>query len=497
MYLCKRTTLWTVPKPHDFIPRTVSAKIILQTVTSIAVLLAATILALTLGTRIIIREEVERQVSQALDGITYRLDNTLLGVEQTAAILEAQIPDSLGNPPGLFKLTRKALEANPNISGCAIALNPEHYTVQGKPFMAYTHKVRQNIVTSQTFTSTPFTEQLWYRNTLMTGVPSWNGALKNEDTETEPIITFDVPFFSDSTSAGVLGLDISLSVLTEIAQNYKTSTNSYITLLDKNGSFIVHPDSTKLLHMSSLAQLKGAENPVVMEALQSMVDGETGSRKFTLGSTPYYIAYAPFRLSAAPGRQVSPLGWSIAVIYPENDLFQEFDPYFVHTIMMIVAGILLLIAGGILVSRYSLKPLRKLAYVTRIISKGNYTLPGFETTRSDEVGRLQSQYNKMLHSVADHMEQLQSLSQKENAHQAALSETFARTKEIKKQREVFFGNMTHQMVDVTAKIQSSVDRLSGSDGNMEDNDRHQVLDNIERDGHRVAEILNDMLNAKD
>ena len=178
-------------------------------------------------------------------------------------------------------------------------------------------------------------------------------------------------------------------------------------------------------------------------------------------------------------------------------MFQEFDPYFVHTIMMIVAGILLLIAGGILVSRYSLKPLRKLAYVTRIISKGNYTLPGFETTRSDEVGRLQSQYNKMLHSVADHMEQLQSLSQKENAHQAALSETFARTKEIKKQREVFFGNMTHQMVDVTAKIQSSVDRLSGSDGNMEDNDRHQVLDNIERDGHRVAEILNDMLNAKD
>ena len=477
-----------MPKTRDIIPRTESAKIIVQTVSFITVLLIASILAMTLGTRRISREETTRQVSQTLDGVAYRIDNTLVGVEQTAAIIKADIPKHLGSPKELFKLSRKALEANPDISGCAIALNPDYYTEKGTPFMAYVHRDNKAIVSARSFTSTPFTEQDWYRKPLTEGVSSWTGPLKNEQTETEPIISYDIPIMADGTVIGVLGLDISLGVLTGIAQNYRTSTNSYITLLNRDGSFIVHPDSTKLLHMESLAQLQDTENPVVLEAMQSMVAGESGNRRFTLDSTPYYTAFEPFR----PSAQTDSLDWSIAVICPENELFNEFDPGFLHTIIMIIAGVLLLFAGGVTVSRLSLRPLRKLAYMTRIISKGNYRLPGFETSRSDEVGRLQSQYNKMLHSVSDHMEQLQTLSHIEAEHQKALTETYSKTKEIKELKGAFFGNMTHQMTDVSAEIQDDVDKLCKSTGTI---DEH-LLDDIETKGHKVTEILNDMLTAK-
>ena len=443
---------------------------------------------MTLGTRKISREETRRQVSQTLDGVAYRIDNTLVGVEQTAAIIKADIPNHLGSPEELFKLSRKALEANPDISGCAIALNPDRFPEYGKPFMAYVHRDNKAIVSAISFTSAPFTEQDWYRKPLAEGVPSWVGPLKNEHTETEPLISYDVPIVAGGSTVGVLGLDISLSLLTETAQNFKTSTNSYITLLSRNGSFIVHPDSTKLLHMESLAQLQDTENPVVMEILQSMVSGESGSRRFTLGSTPYYTAFEPFRKSTG----TDSLGWSIAVIYPEKELFNIFDPGFLHTTIMTIAGVLLLLAGGVTVSRFSLRPLRKLAYMTRIISKGNYSLPGFETSRSDEVGRLQSQYITMLHSVSDNMEQLQTLSHIEAKHQKALTETYAKTKEIKELKGVFFSNMTHQMADVSAEIQDDVDKLCKSAGAIDE----RLLDDIETKGHRVTEILNDMLTAK-
>ena len=483
-------------KPRDFIPRTVSARIILQTVLAIALLLIPTILAMVIGTRVIAREEVGQQVDQALDGIAYRIDNSLLEVEQTAAMVLGDIPSSPDNPQEVYEFCRNVLEDNPSIEGCAVALNPDYYAFRGKPFMAYVHRENEELIYSDSFTSLPYTQQEWYEKPLLEGVASWVGPLKNKETEAEPLLSYDVPLVRDGSIVGVLGIDLSLSVLTRIAQDYKTSSHSYITLLDKDGSYIVHPDSTRLLHMDSLAQLRETEDPAVMEALQEMVEGKSGRREFTLDSSRYQMAYMPFRQSTYPGRQESNLGWSVAVIYPENELYHEFDPGFRLSVIMTIIGLVLLLAGATAIPRISLKPLRKLAYVTRIISKGNYRLPGFETSRTDEVGRLQTQYNKMLHAVADHMEQLQNLSQKETLHQEALARTYAQTKEIQKHKTMFFGNMTHQMADVTAEIQGSVDKLYESGADMSKEETMKELDRIEQNGNKVTEILNDMLHAK-
>ena len=102
-----------MPKPRDFIPRTLSARIILQTVSSITLLLIPTILAMVIGTRLVIREEVGREVDHALDGIAYRIDNTLLGIEQTSAIIQQDVPRYLDQPQELYELCRKVLEADP------------------------------------------------------------------------------------------------------------------------------------------------------------------------------------------------------------------------------------------------------------------------------------------------------------------------------------------------------------------------------------------------
>ncbi len=273
-----------------FIPKYLSARIVLQAIFAFALLLIPATHAIIKGTRDIAKEEVGQQVGQALDGIAYRIDNTLLSVEQTATMIQGDIPNHLNNPQELYKLCRSVLEANPSIQGCAIALNPDHYPSREKPFMAYMHRAHEEIVSSETFTSLPFSEQEWYRKPLREGVASWVGPLKNEETETEPILSYDVPVVTDNSTVAVLGIDLSLSVLTQIVQNYKTSTHSYITLLDRNGSYIVHPDSTRLLHQKSLAQLKDAEEPSVMEALQEMVEGKSGRRTFKQDSTQYLMA---------------------------------------------------------------------------------------------------------------------------------------------------------------------------------------------------------------
>ena len=491
----------------NFIPKTESARIILQTVSSVVfLLLIPSIFAITLGTRMIIKEEVGRQVDQALDGIAYRIDNTLLSVEQVASIIQKEIPARLDNPQELYQLCEKALDVNPAIDGCAIALNPDHYTHEGKPFMAYVHRSRKAIVTNQeaidpyqaseTFTSLPFTEQEWYTSPLRKRTAEWVGPLKNEETEEVPLISYDVPIMLDSMVVGVLGVDMSLSVLTEIAQTYKTSTNSHIALLDNDGSYIIHSDDEKLLHLDSLDQLMESENPEAMGVIRQMMSGKSGRQQITLGTTPYLVAYMPFFPAAYPGRQIGHLGWSIAVVYPVDELNDEYDPGFRRAFILAVVSVLLLVAGAIVIFRISVRPLKKLMCVTQFMSKGDYEQPGVETTRTDEIGRLQTQYYKMQHAVSKHMEELQSLSQREAKREEVLARTHKKTQEIKEQKGVFFGNMTHQMADATSALQDNVEKLCDANAKLGEEEKRKVFDNIEIYSQRVTDILNDMLNAK-
>ena len=485
-----------MPKLRDFIPKTVAAGIILRTVLYVSVLLALTILAMTIGMRISIRKEIERQVGQTLEGVDYRIDNTFLGVEHTAHIIKGDIPNFLESPGELLQLCREAIKANPDIIGCAIALNPDYYTVEGKPFMAYIYRNGETLVGSETFTARPYTQQEWYTKPILEGSPSWVGPLKNEDTEREPILSYDVPIMEGGRPVGVLGVDVSLGTLTDIAQKYRTSSHSYITILDHNGSYIVHPDSTRLLNIDSMSYFRDAEDPAIMGAIREMVAGKSGKKLFTLDSVPYYVAYMPFKPSALPGRQVDSLGWSIGVIYPKNELISRYDPGFRYSILIILAGILLLFAGGGTIARISLKPLRKLTEVSKNVASGNYSSTGLDSTRTDEVGRFQTLFNKMQQSISDHMERLLDLSRKEESRMEDLDVTYAKTKEAEKHRSAFFNKMSHQMVDVTTDLYEGVDKLYESGGNLDEKELEKILDNIDRNGVKVTEILSDLLSAK-
>ena len=493
----KRTAhIGSMPNHRDLIPVSLATRIIHRTVLYVAILLALTILAMAIGMRMSIKQEIGRQVDATLDGVACRIDNTFLGVEQTAHIIEGDITNLLDSPQKLLQLCREAIMANPDLCGCAIALNPDYYMVEGKPFMAYIYKDGESLVRSETFTSRPYTQQEWYTKPVLEGTPSWVGPLKKEYTEREPIISYDVPILDNGRTVGVLGVDVALATLTDIAQSFRTSSNSYITILGGNGSYVVHPDSTRLLSMDSMSYFRDAEDPAIMGAIQEMLAGKTGNKAFTLDSVHYYVAYTPFTPSALPGRKENGLGWSIAVIYPKDELIRRYDPGFRYSILIILAGILLMMAGAMAVAQVSLKPLRELTNVSRNVTSGNYSSAGFETTRTDEVGRLQSIFTKMQKSISDHMERLMDLSRNEETRREDLAITYARTKEAEKHRSAFFGKMTHQMVDVTSDLYANVDKLYQSGGVMDEKEMEQILDNIDSNGLKVTEILSDLLNAK-
>ncbi len=55
--------------------------------------------------------------------------------------------------------------------------------------------------------------------------------------------------------------------------------------------------------------------------------------------------------------------------------------------------------------------------------------------------------------------------------------------------------MTHQLADEVAQIQGGADKLYESGGDIDNEEMRQLLKDIERDGVRVTEILNNMLSS--
>ena len=288
-YLCYRNMV----RPAKFIPRTLSVRISLMIVFSMAILLMASLAVMLYYSRKAEKDEATQKAAQTLEGVTQHIDNTLLSVElATGNIFFSMLPH-LNNPEMMYTYSRQLVESNHFIAGCAIALKPDFYKDR-KYFMAYVHRgdsagmayADSKLVTDEFFGYRLYTEQDWYKKPMTSDVAGWLNPNTDEESKLEPIITFCLPIRPKGEEpVGVLGVDVSLSLLSKIVAEAKPSANSYCTLLDKDGSYIIHPTINMRMRENALT-LSGKS---AKEAAQAMVSGETGYKPFSQNGKDFYV----------------------------------------------------------------------------------------------------------------------------------------------------------------------------------------------------------------
>lgn len=194
-----------------------------------------------------LKSEAMRDAELTLESTVQNIDNILLSVEQSTGNMYYDLLEHVDEPERMYVYCRELVESNPNIVGCAIAFKPGYFP--GKDlFMAYVHRrafttdIKSDLVTTDTFTDRPYTEQAWYKDPMNKGWIGWTDPLKGEDTENEPLVNFCLPFSDKSGQrVGVIAVDVSISQLSKIVLAAKPSERGYCVLMAKNGSFIVHP----------------------------------------------------------------------------------------------------------------------------------------------------------------------------------------------------------------------------------------------------------------
>ena len=286
-------------KLTDFIKGRLSVKISLMAVSAMAVLLIASLVVMLLYSRKKVKEETMARVTQTLDGTVQNIDNILLSVEQATGNVYYSLPSRINNPEALELYRRKLIDSNPYVADCTIALG-----------------------------DTTIKESKWTVKPVQEGK--------------EPLISFSVPLYNTAGQlAGYICTDVSIGLLSRIVAQTKPSENSFCVLLDSMGNFIVHPDAEQLMQQSAIEISKANADSDVTEAVQAMISGQTDYRSFHLWGTDYYVFFKPFSRSSVRGRAIGHLGWSAGIIYPERDIFGDYNNLQYYVLVISIIGLLL------------------------------------------------------------------------------------------------------------------------------------------------------------
>jgi sigma-B regulation protein RsbU (phosphoserine phosphatase) len=128
-----------------------------------------------------------------------------------------------------------------------------------------------------------------------------------------------------------------------------------------------------------------------------MVRGETGFILYkSLVGVRSWMYYAP----------ISSTGWTLAVVFPEEELLVNAKRLSMVMGGMGLAGILFLTAAVIYIARSITKPLRSLAAATHVMSSGNFDVELPAARSNDEVGILTQDFQSMKESLKEYIKNL-------------------------------------------------------------------------------------------
>ena len=428
-----------------------SVKISLMAVSAMAVLLIASLFVMLFYSRKKVREETLARVTLTLDATVQNIDNILLSVEQTSGNVYYSLAPHTDNPDAMEYYRRKLIESNSYVTDCTITLGDSSVT-----------------------------DSKWFVK------PAQEGK--------DPLICFSLPVHNVAgQSVGSICVDVSVGLLSRIVAQAKPSENSFCVLLDSVGNFIVHPYAEQLMQQSAIEISKATADSDLAEAVQAMISGQTDYRSFHLWGTDFYVFFKPFSRSSVRGRAIGHLGWSAGIIYPERDIFGDYNNLTYYVLAITIVGLLLMFLLSHAVIKSRLKPLIMLTAQAQHIAEGNFNEPIPDSRHIDEVGRLQDNFQLMQRSLATQIEELENLKNTLYSRCDGLRRAYDQAKKADRMKTSFLHNMTNQMMEPADAIEQDVQQLC----NLADHDTAQLVSDIQKKGKAITVLLKNLISMSD
>ena len=370
---------------------------------------SALIFAATLGynywrSRVALERELESTARNLAASLVNRVETELVAVTKVTEGLARSVATGGQTEHELLALMRGTLEENRAIYSVAVAFEPFAFRPGTRLFAPHYSQAQGALHLSRldvTYQQVPYLYWDWYQIPRELERVEWSEPYFAEGAGNIALATCSVPFYRREGGRrvlrGIVAASVSLDSLTDLVSSVRILQSGYAALLSRNGMVLAHPQKDVIMNESFFA-IAESRNDTAQRAIgRKMVRGETGFVRYrSLLGFPSYMYYAPVRST----------GWSVAVLFPERELFAGVNRMTLTTAGMGAAGLLVLLAAVIWVATSITRPLRSLALATHRLSAGNFDepLPAFRS--QDEVGELAHDFQAMQVSLKKYITDL-------------------------------------------------------------------------------------------
>lgn len=214
------------------------------------------------------------------------------------------------------------------------------------------------------------------------------------------MVTYTVPIVAPGAAPrrrGVVTADVALGWLNERMREIRIGRTGFGVVVARDGTILAHPDSSLLATAGT--QRTAAQELEISRLVRAIAARGSGFEYLDiprLGGRRARLAYDT----------LEPAGWTVAVIYPEDELLAEADRLVRRQALLVVAG---LAALGLVVSGLATRltrPLRDLARSAAVMATGDLAGELPPVRSRDEMGALSHAFRHMRDSLRQHIEDL-------------------------------------------------------------------------------------------
>lgn len=351
------------------------------------------------------RAQIERELEENAQNLTLasvnRVETVLSSVTRATEALGRAIEDGRLGEAETMVLLRRSVESNPEIFGSAIAYEPAASGSAARLRAPYFFRDGKEISFARLEQSYDYLTQDWYRIPRELGRAEWSEPYFDEGGGNALMATLSVPFFETAGATrhfrGIVTSDIALDWLTQAVASIKVLDTGYAFLVSRNGTIVTHPAAELIMNETIFSLAEDRNDAALRETGRRMLNGESGFVPVT--SFPGFSA----RMYYAP---IPSVGWTLAIVFPENELFADVRRLNLTAAAGGLAGVLLIGLAVALIARAITAPLRRLTAATAMISGGNFDARLPEDRSGDEVGELGRAFATMNESLREHIRQL-------------------------------------------------------------------------------------------
>ena len=408
------------------------------------VFLAMPIFIISLGilfsqSRRIIRNEAVGRANSTLTAAMQRLDQKIAAIE-TATNANCWLVPQFLNPDSLLALSLRIVQLNPHVDGCSISAEPELFPEYGRYFSVYTIREGDSII-SAVEQQYEYFDRIWYKTPRTLDEPCWVAYFDDVDSLDVVldgmIASYGRPIYdADNRFIAIISTDISLLRLSKvITSEEKPYPNAYFMLIDDEGHYFIHPDSTRLFTQTIFDNLDPQKQADLITLGHEMTKGNQGSMAVEINGEPCLVCYQP----------VKGTNWSLALVCTDSDILRGYQKLSYIVLPLLIIGLIVILLLCRRAVKHAISPLYMLLNKTQTIAEGNMEVHIPTSQREDAVGRLQNSFANMLRFLQFHMGSVRYTTEQARIRNEELEKTTKLAELAEQQKTEFIQNVTHQI----------------------------------------------------